>query len=353
MISNICKSNGAPIRVVIIDDTATIRRILNHVLSKDPLIRVVGTASDPLEARELIKKTNPDVVTLDVEMPNMNGLEFLRRLMRLRPIPVVMVSTVTNRGSEIALKALELGAVDVFGKPQRAKIDDWLGLVEIVKGAAQAQLSCKSSGNSHFHYPNYAGWNGKIVAIGASTGGVNALETILQKFPKDCPPTMIVQHMSELFLNSFVSRVDAKYKPKIQIAESGVSLTTGQVLIAPGGHHHLSIGKNQQNVELVKANKVSGHRPSVDVLFESLFPHANGVVAVLLTGMGRDGATGLKGLRDRGACTIAQDEASSVVYGMPRAAIEEKAVEKILPLNEIAQAILEKTFKSILLDGEV
>ena len=329
-----------PIKVLIIDDSPTIRRLLKLVLAADPDIRVVGEAENPLEARELIKQADPDVLTLDVEMPKMDGLEFLRRLMRLRPMPVVMISTLTHKGSEAAFTALELGAVDVFGKPQRAEISDWQGLVGMIKAAACARVGQNSSVVPRNPPARHGTWRGKIVAIGASTGGVDALENVLSRFPADCPPTMIVQHMPELFLASLATRLNAKYAPLIQLAEHGTSLLPGHVMIAPGGKNHLCVGQKHLNAELLETPKVSGHRPSVDVLFQSLVPRGCETIAVLLTGMGRDGADGLKQLRDKGAVTIAQDKDSCVVYGMPRAAIEADAAELVLPLNAIGDAIL-------------
>ena len=340
MATTFAASPNSRIKVLIIDDSATIRRLLNLVLGSDPDICVVGEAENPIEARELIKQTDPDVLTLDVEMPKMDGIEFLRRLMRLRPTPVVMISTLTHKGSEVALTALQLGAVDVFGKPRRAEISEWQGLVSMVKTAARARVGQKAAVNPTLAPARHGAWTGKIVAIGASTGGVDALETVLSRFPADCPPTVIVQHMPELFLTSLATRLDAKYAPKIKLAENGAPLRPGAVLIAPGGDHHLNVGHGHLSAELVASDKVAGHRPSVDVLFGSLVPRADNVVATLLTGMGRDGADGMKCLRSRGAMTIAQNEATCVVYGMPRAAIEAGAADKILPLTEIGDAIL-------------
>jgi len=331
---------SSPIKVLIIDDSATIRRLLSLVLGADPEISVVGEAENPIEARELIKQTDPDVLTLDVEMPKMDGIEFLRRLMRLRPTPVVMISTLTHKGSEAALTALQLGAVDVFGKPRRAEISEWQALVAIVKTAARARVGQKRVDNKRPLPTRHGAWTGKIVAIGASTGGVDALETVLSRFPADCPPTVIVQHMPELFLTSLATRLDGKYAPKVQLAENGTPLRPGSVLIAPGGDYHLCLERTRPNVELIGSEKVAGHRPAVDVLFGSLARLGDKVVATLLTGMGRDGANGMKGLRASGAMTIAQDEATCVVYGMPRAAVELEAACEVLPLNKIGDALL-------------
>ena len=328
------------IKVLIIDDSLTIRRLLRLVLTADPDIQVVGEAEDPLEARDLIKSTDPDVLTLDVEMPKMDGLEFLRRLMRLRPMPVIMISTLTHKGSEAAFRALDLGAVDVFGKPRRAEISEWQGLVGLVKAAARARVGHQAAPQPHATPSQHGAWTGKLVAIGASTGGVDALETVLSRFPADCPPTMIVQHMPELFLASLATRLDAKYAPRISLAKDGSPLEPGRVWIAPGGDCHLCISKTHLAVDLIAAAKVAGHRPSVDVLFKSLVSRGSDVVAALLTGMGRDGADGLSALKNHGAMTLAQDEASCVVYGMPRAAIEADAARQVLPLGDIGDAIL-------------
>lgn len=330
----------APIKVLIIDDSVTIRRLLRLVLSADRGIKVVGEAENPLEARELIKQTDPDVLTLDVEMPKMDGLEFLKRLMRLRPMPVVMISTLTHKGSEAAVKALALGAVDVFGKPHGPDVSEWQSIIPLVKMAARAHVGRTVSKANEPAPVGHGAWSGKIIAVGASTGGVDALETMLRRFPADCPPTVIVQHMPELFLDSLASRLNTKYAPVIQLARHGVALTPGTVWIAPGGENHLHVGAGTLQAELVRDVKVSGHRPSVDVLFRSLVPRATAVVAALLTGMGRDGAEGLGALRAQGATTFAQDEASCVVYGMPRAAVEAGAAQHVMSLQKIGDALL-------------
>lgn len=329
-----------PIKVLIIDDSVTIRRLLRLVLSADPAIEVVGDAENPLEARELIKQTDPDVLTLDVEMPKMDGLEFLKRLMRLRPMPVVMISTLTHKGSEAAVTALALGAVDVFGKPHGPDVSEWQSIIPLVKTAARAQVGRSLSKADDQAPLKHGSWSGKIIAVGASTGGVDALETMLRRFPADCPPTVIVQHMPELFLDSLASRLNMKYAPTIQLARHGVALTPGTVWIAPGGDNHLHVGAATLQAELVEGAKISGHRPSVDILFRSLVPRGAAVVAALLTGMGRDGADGLGALRAQGATTFAQDEASCVVYGMPRAAVEVGAAEHVVSLQKMGDALL-------------
>lgn len=334
------------IKVLIVDDSVTIRRLLRLVLSSDPEIIVVGEAENPLEARELIKQTDPDVVTLDVEMPKMDGLEFLRRLMRLRPTPVIMISTLTHKGSEFAVQALSLGAIDVFGKPQGPDPKSWQSIVPMVKSASQARVGRACKPSDAFEPKSYGQWNGNLIAIGASTGGVDALETVLQVFPADCPPVLIVQHMPALFLESLVTRLDGKLQPHVCLGTDGARLAPGTITFAQGGETHLECAADGNSLRVQSGEKVSGHRPSVDVLMQSLVPHAGKVVGCILTGMGRDGALGLKALHSAGGRTIAQDETTSVVYGMPRAAAEEKAVDQVLPIAKIGQALLDEASKS-------
>lgn len=337
-----------PIRVLIVDDSPTICRILTEVLSRDSEIEVIGNAPEPNAARRMIRELNPDVITLDVEMPNMNGIEFLEKIMRLRPMPVVMVSTMTQRGAEITLAALELGAVDYYAKPTEnvaALLD--AGAAELsqkIKTAAHARVQPRSGNvlqniatdDSSFEPSD------KIVAIGSSTGGVEALLQILSHYPRRCPPTVITQHMPANFTASFAQRLNKLCKPEVREAVDGALLDTGHVYIAPGGETHLEVtGRVSLRCALTRGELTSGHRPSVDVLFKSVARNiGNRAVGVLLTGMGRDGAEGLKAMRDCGASTIGQDEASSVVYGMPRAAFEIGAVERQLPLGKIGPEIL-------------
>lgn len=324
-------------RVLIVDDSPTIRSIISNVLSRDEEIEVVGTAEDPIEARAAIKDLNPDVITLDVEMPKMSGIEFLEKLMRLRPMPVIMVSTLTQAGAAISLEALELGAVDCVGKPA---FDD---LAAKVKAAARARVRPRAAATIVSQPKRDYRPSSKVLAIGSSTGGVEALLTVLSEFPENCPATLITQHMPPTFTASFAARLDRVCAPRVQEAIDGAPILPGHVYIAPGGAAHLEIqGGLQPKCRLREGPPVSGHRPSVDVLFHSVCEtYGRRAVGVILTGMGRDGAEGLKRLRDVGAATIGQNESTSVVYGMPRAAFELGAVGRQLPLGAIGRAVLD------------
>jgi len=332
------------IRTVVVDDSATMRSLIAATLSADPEIEVVGFAADPLEAREVIKTVNPDVITLDVEMPNMNGLDFLERLMRLRPTPVVMVSTLTVRGAEATLQALELGAVDCVAKPQTGGAAAFERLAEVVKAAAQARVRPRQSAPSIKPTADFAPSN-KIVAIGASTGGVEALMAVVEHLPANCAPTVITQHMPATFTASFAERMNRASAAEVTEARDGAPLLPGKVYLAPGGGSHLRIGGAGPYVCRVSpGDLVNGHRPSVDVLFSSVASVARGrSVGVILTGMGRDGAQGLLEMRQAGARTLGQDDASSVVYGMPKVAFELGATERQLPIEKIGPAIVELT----------
>ena len=335
----------SPVRVLIVDDSATIRHLLRSLLSQDPEIEIVGEAPEPAIARQLIKDLNPDVITLDVEMPNMNGLEFLEKIMRLRPMPVVMVSTLTQRGTEVTLAALELGAVDYFPKPTEnaAAVLASTGkeLIDKIKTAATARVrplkrTTSVSASVEFE-PGDA-----VVAIGSSTGGVEALLQVLSFFPANCPPTVITQHMPAHFTTSFAARLSRLCRPEVCEARDGDMLKPGQVFLAPGGETHLEVaGRGSLRCRLVTAPLVSGHRPSVDVLFHSMAANAGPrAIGVILTGMGSDGADGLLAMRKAGGGTIGQDEASAIIYGMPRAAFERGAVMTQLPLEKIGPEIL-------------
>jgi two-component system chemotaxis response regulator CheB len=335
------------IRVLIVDDSATMRSLIGGILSADPEIEVVGQAADPLEARAAIKALNPDVITLDVEMPNMNGLDFLEKLMRLRPMPVVMVSTLTARGAEATLTALELGAVDCVGKPVTAGADAFGSLAARVKAAAGARvrpLRQASPGSAAPDAGDYRA-NGSIVAIGSSTGGVEALMDIVSRLPEACPPMVITQHMPATFTRSFAERLNRACRAEVSEAIDGAPLAPGKVYLAPGGEAHLTVeGAAHPRCRVTGGELVNGHRPSVDVLFASAAKWAGArAVGVILTGMGRDGAQGLLAMRAAGARTLGQDEATSVVYGMPKSAFELGAVERQLPLEKIAGEILKLT----------
>lgn len=328
------------IRVVVVDDSLTMRRIICAALSADPEIEVVGQASDPLEAREAIKALNPDVITLDVEMPKMNGLEFLDRLMRLRPMPVVMVSTLTSRGAEVALAALELGAVECVGKPGASEADEMGGLTDLLVAAGGAQV--RPAEPRAAVVADYDPGD-RIVAIGSSTGGVEALLHVLSSFPANGPATVVTQHMPANFTASFAARLDRICAPSVCEAFEGAELAPGRIYIAPGGSAHLTVRSHaggRLTCQLVEEGPINGHRPSVDALFHSVARLGAKAVGVILTGMGRDGAAGLLAMRKAGASTIGQDEATSIVYGMPRAAAEMGAVERVLPLHRIGPAAL-------------
>ncbi len=334
-------------RVLVVDDSPTMRGLITAVLQSDPDVDVIGQAGDAMEAREAIKKLNPDVVTLDIEMPNMNGLDFLEKIMRLRPMPVIMVSTLTHRGTNATLAALEIGAFDCVSKPQPGDMRPFADLAEKVKAAARSQRRPIMAPQPVTPPPAVADYRvgRKVVAIGSSTGGVEALITVLQKFPANCPPTVITQHMPSTFTKSFAERLNRLCAPVVQEATDGARLEIGKIYLAPGGERHLQVvNPSAPCCRLVEREPVNGHRPSVDVLFDSVAELAGrNAVGVILTGMGRDGAAGLLKMRHAGARTLGQNEKTSVVYGMPRVAFELGAVEQQLPLNAIGEEILKMT----------
>ena len=331
------------VRVLVVDDSPTMRGLITAALRRDPEIEVIGSAADPLEAREAIKRLNPDVITLDVEMPNMNGLEFLEKIMRLRPMPVVMVSTLTQAGAEITLAALELGAVDAVGKPCAGvtAMEAFADLAAKVKVAARSRVRAGASAPAARPDASYRVNKDMVLAIGASTGGVEALLTILSSFPADCPATVVTQHMPATFTRSFAARLDKTSAATVMEATDGAPVEPGCIYIAPGGEAHLEVSGTTPRCRLVRSDTVSGHRPSVDVLFRSVARLRRPMAGVILTGMGRDGAQGLLEMRQAGGHTFGQDEASSVVYGMPRAAFELGAVERQLSLSRLSAAILD------------
>lgn len=338
---------SAPARVLVVDDSPTMRGLITAVLSSDPEVNVIGQAGDALEAREAIKRLNPDVVTLDIEMPNMNGLDFLEKIMTLRPMPVIMVSTMTHRGAEATLAALEIGAFDCVGKPAPGEPRPFGDLAEKVKAAARTQRQFSQPAAVVAQPPSVADFRvgRKIVAIGSSTGGVEALIAVLQKFPANCPPTVITQHMPPTFTKSFAERLNRLCAPVVQEATDGARLEIGKIYLAPGGERHLQVsGASAPCCRLIDRPPVNGHRPSVDVLFDSVAELAGrNAVGVILTGMGRDGAAGLLKMRHAGARTLGQNEKTCVVYGMPRVAHELGAVEQQLPLSAIGEEILKMT----------
>ncbi len=338
-----------PIRVLIIDDSALMRQMLTEILSADPAIEVVGTAPDPHVAREKIKALSPDVLTLDIEMPVMDGLSFLQKLMALRPMPVVVVSTLTQKGAEAAVRALELGAVDSVGKPL---IDIRTGmaglsaeLITKVKTAAMARPRARASTSSDQKPLTVdAGLStaGRIVAIGASTGGVEALQHVLVRLPAAAPAILITQHMPAGFTSSFARRLDTQCAVTVLEATDGRRVLPGHVYIAPGARHLELVRTGAHYAcRLHDGPPVSGHRPSVDVLFHSVASAASrNALGMILTGMGRDGADGLLAMRKAGAHTFGQSEASCLIYGMPKAAMQTGAVEHELPLERLAEEIV-------------
>lgn len=336
-------------KVLVVDDSALIRKMLVGILSQDPQIEVVGTASDPYVARDEILAKNPDVLTLDIEMPRMDGLKFLGILQKHRPIPVIVISTLTHAGSETALAALEAGAMDVLGKPTRAEDVPAFGeaLRRRVKGAMAehfrpvaprpkavgAVQRLQSQGTYHTH---------QIILIGASTGGTEALKEVLPLLPDGLPGICVVQHIPPVFSKAFAERIDKLCAYEVREAQTGDEIRPGLALVAPGDYHMvLTLQGGRYRVSLQQTPPVQHVRPSVDVLFASVAQCVGArVTAVLLTGMGADGAAGMQKLKAIGARTIAQNQETCVVYGMPRAAVELGVVDQVLPLERIPQAIL-------------
>ena len=331
------------IKVLIVDDSALIREVLTRTLGKDGDIVVVGTAEDPIDAREKIKTLNPDVVTLDIEMPNMNGLQFLEKLMRLHPLPVVMVSTLTTKGASETLLALELGAVDFVAKPNATLAGglDAFGenLRQKVRAASHSDVKSRSMRATPptVAVRTAAAPRGSLIAIGASTGGVEAIRVVLSTMPTDCPPIVIAQHMPPGFTSRFAARLDEVTELTVVEAEDRMALENGHAYVARGDYHlRVERSSGQLKCRLTQDELASGHRPSVDVLFESVAKTVGSMaVGAILTGMGRDGARGLKLMRDAGAFTVGQSQASALVYGMPRVAFEEGAVIEQAPVEGI------------------
>lgn len=341
------------VRVLVVDDSALMRRILSELLSSDPEIEVVGSASDPKVARAKIAELAPDVLTLDVEMPKEDGVSFLADLMQTRPMPVLMVSSLTERGCETTLRALELGAFDFVTKPkldlERSTVVLGAEIVDKVKAAARSRVG-RAPRRPTPAAPRAAAMTlrttQKVIAIGASTGGTEAIREVLTALPPNAPPTVIVQHMPRLFTCSFAKRLDSLCRVRVKEASDGDVLVDGHVLIAPGGDTHLEIVRSgaTYGVRLVKAPPVAHHRPSVDVMFTScaraVGPNA---VGAILTGMGSDGARGLLAMRRAGAKTFAEDESTCVVFGMPKEAIACGAAAQVLPIERMASALLRAT----------
>ncbi|MGU3415878.1 chemotaxis response regulator protein-glutamate methylesterase [Enterobacteriaceae bacterium C34A] len=336
------------IRVLAVDDSALMRNLLSTIVSQQPDMEMVGTAPDPIIAREMIKKLNPDVLTLDIDMPRMDGLEFLSRLMRLRPMPVVMISSLTTRGSKATLAALEQGAVDFLPKPDHQVAGDlerWAQQVaEKLRVAAKATPGRQQTGQSQRSVlPGIRATQESLIAIGASTGGTEALRRVLMPLPVDCPGIVIAQHMPSGFTRSFAQRMDSLCQIAVREAEDEEPVAPGTALIAPGDRH-LEIVRRAKGyvVRLSDAPAVNRHRPSVDVLFDAVARQAGRhASAALLTGMGSDGARGLLNLRQAGAFTLAQSEATCVVFGMPREAIALGAASEVADLDDISARLLE------------
>jgi two-component system chemotaxis response regulator CheB len=338
------------IRVLVVDDSALMRELLTGLLTSDPGIAVVGTANDPYMARDKIKALNPDVITLDIEMPRMDGLSFLERLMSLRPTPVVIVSTLTQKGADAALRALELGAVECVAKPlidiRHGMTDLRDELVHKVRAAAMSRPRARDASpkkTTPLVADPTVSATGRIVAIGASTGGVEALQQVLTALPANSPAILITQHMPPGFSNSFAQRLDEICNMTVSEASQGQRVMPGHVYIAQGGRHlELKRSGGHYECRLHDGDAVSGHRPSVDVLFASVAAAAGrNAVGIILTGMGHDGAAGLLKMREAGARTFGQDERSCLIYGMPRAARLIDAVEAEIPLSRMPGQLLD------------
>lgn len=348
------------IRVVVVDDSALVRSLVAEIINRQKDMECVGTANDPLIAREMIRELNPDVLTLDVEMPKMDGIEFLGRLMRLRPMPVVMISTLTERGAEVTMRALELGAVDFVAKPRIGLADGIRELagqiVDKIRIAASAHIRriTQPTGSASVRVAESLSQERiapfgristeKLVCIGASTGGTEAIKEVLMQMPADSPGIVITQHMPPGFTTSFAARLNGLCRITVQEAVNGERILPGHAYIAPGGKQ-FSVGKSGANYLCVveDGDVVNRHRPSVEVLFLSVARIVGrNAFGIMLTGMGNDGATAMRTMKDAGSYNYAQDEASCIVFGMPREAILCGAADEVLPLTEIAGALLKR-----------
>ncbi len=346
---------GSKIRVLIIDDSALMRGILQEIINSYPDMEAIGAAHHPLQAREMIKQMKPDVLTLDVDMPEMDGLVFLEKLMRLHPMPVLMISALTERGSEAALRSLELGAVDFLAKPKLSVAEGMQAyadeIAEKIRAAARAKLRMSVVPASSLPVVGVRlSGTEKLIIVGASTGGTEALKALLMPMPADAPAILVAQHMPEAFTKSFAARLDGLCEMSVGEAVHNERVLPGHVYLAPG-NSHLLVKRSGSNylLEVNQAERVNHHRPSVDVLFHSAARCAGAnALGVMLTGMGKDGALGMLEMRRAGAYNYAQDEASCVVYGMPRAAVEVGAVHESLPIQEMARAVLARAMSKLL-----
>lgn len=346
------------IKVLIIDDSVLIRKMLTEILNSAPEIEVVGTAADPLIARELIKQLNPDVLTLDIEMPNMDGITFLKNLMRLRPTPVVMISTLTEKGAGVTLEALTIGAVDFIAKPKVDVLntlnnyaDEIIGKVKMAAKANVANTVNRTLKPSDAAAGSAArsdaarklpANSSKIIALGASTGGTEAIKVVVRALPANTPPLVITQHLPAAFSESFVKHIDSVTEMTACIPKNGQAVETGHIYLAPGDRHMEVVRDGSRyQIKLLDTEPVNRHKPAVDVMFRSVMHSAGAnAIAVLLTGMGADGAAGMKEMHDAGAKTVIQDEQSSVVWGMPGSAFKLGCADYVLPLDELAHKIL-------------
>lgn len=334
------------VRVLVVDDSVTMRALFSGVLEKADGIEVVGHAGDANEARDQIAALKPDVMTLDVEMPGMSGLEFLEEVMRDRPMPVVMLSTLTQKGASASLRALELGAVECFPKPTQATMEEFTRLAPKLTALVRAAASGKVPSGERRKYARAAeeqfDWNGRIVAITAGTGGVDALLQILPEFPVNCPPTLILMQLDPDFVEPLVARLDDATKAKVQLAQDGLSLTQGNIYVAADPRFHVVVDRwPDASMRMIASDPVAGSRPSASLLFATLAKTAKAdAVGVMLTGMGNDGAAGLKALRAAGGMTIAQDPASAMVREAPAAAVAAGAAVQAVALDDIGGVLL-------------